>query len=230
MIKQHIKKSLQSLFRCLQRLPDVFSYMKWKGYSLRSIWISSKFKICPPSVRFNTFNALVNPECISIGEETVFDRGLFLAAHNMYYCAINEIPHDGELIGVNKQGLNIQQLTPELIIGSHCNIGAYNIITCANKITIGDNLLTGKWVTITDNSHGATDYDSLKVSPTLRPLVSKGPVTIGNNVWIGDKVTILPGVTIGEGAVIGANSVVTKDVPAFSVVAGNPALIVKRNL
>lgn len=187
------------------------------------MWTTAKFKSCPPSVRFNTINALVNPECISIGEETVFDRGLFLGAHNKYYCAINKAPHDGELVGINKQGLNIQQLTPELIIGSHCNIGAYNMITCTNKITIGDNLLTGKWVTITDNSHGATDYDSLNIPPTLRPLVSKGPVTIGNNVWIGDKVTILPGVTIGDGAVIGANSVVTKDIPAYCVAAGNPA-------
>lgn len=48
----------------------------------------------------------------------------------------------------------LQTLHPELTIGSHCNFGAYNHITCTNRITIGDNLLTGKWVTITDNSHG----------------------------------------------------------------------------
>ena len=47
-------------------------------------------------------------------------------------------------------------------------------------------------------------------------------------MWIGDKVTILPGVTIGEGALVAANSVVTKDVPPFSVVAGSPAKIIKR--
>ena len=50
---------------------------------------------------------------------------------------------------------------------------------------------------------------------------------IGDNVWIGDKATILPGVTIGEGAIIAANAVVTKNVPAFSVAAGNPAKIIK---
>ena len=51
---------------------------------------------------------------------------------------------------------------------------------------------------------------------------------IGNNVWIGDKVTILPNVTVGDNAIIAANSVVTHDVPLNTVVAGNPAKIVKQ--
>lgn len=80
---------------------------------------------------------------------------------------------------------------------------------------------------ITDNSHGETDYDSLKMPPIKRPITSKGPVIIGNNVWIGDKATILPGVTIGDGSVIAANAVVTKDVPPYSVVGGNPAIVLK---
>ena len=88
-------------------------------------------------------------------------------------------------------------------------------------------MLTGKWVTITDNSHGETDKTTLGMRPQERPITSKGPVIIGNNVWIGDKATILPGVTIGDGAVIAANAVVTKDVPAYSVVGGNPARVIK---
>ena len=106
---------------------------------------------------------------------------------------------------------------------------AYNHITCANKIIIGDSLLTGKWVTITDNSHGETDKVTLGMRPQKRPISSKGPVEIGNNVWIGDKATILPSVTIGDGAVIAANSVVIKDVLAYGVVGGNPAKVIKRN-
>ena len=63
--------------------------------------------------------------------------------------------------------------------------------------------------------------------PLKRPIVSKGPVRIGDNVWIGDKATILPNVSIGNGAIIAANAVVTKDVPPYSVAAGNPAKIIK---
>lgn len=57
--------------------------------------------------------------------------------------------------------------------------------------------------------------------------VSEGPVVIGNNVWVGDLAIILPGVRIGDGAVVAAGSVVTKDVEPFSVVAGNPAKLIK---
>ena len=53
------------------------------------------------------------------------------------------------------------------------------------------------------------------------------PVTIGDNVWLGGNVTVLPGVTIGEGAVVGAGSVVTRDIPPRTVVAGNPARIIR---
>lgn len=68
----------------------------------------------------------------------------------------------------------------------------------------------------------------MEIPPTQRPVYSKGPVIIGNNVWIGDKATILPNVSIGNGAIIAANSVVTKDVPEYCIVAGNPAKIIKQ--
>lgn len=116
---------------------------------------------------------------------------------------------------------------PELRIGNDCSIGAFCHITCINKIIINDNVLFGKGVTVTDNSHGHNKPDEIDIAPCRRDIYSKGEVIIEENVWVGDKVTILPGVTIGKGAVIGANSVVTKDVPSFCVVAGNPAKILK---
>lgn len=144
-----------------------------------------------------------------------------------YKVSDKSLPHDGTIEEVkNSDELYVQKLSPKLTIGSNCNFGAYNHITCTNEVTIGNNVLTGKWVTISDNSHGTTDEESLKLPPVLRPIVSKGKVYIGNNVWIGDKATILAGVTIGDGAVIGANTVVTKDVPSLSVVVGNPAKII----
>ncbi len=123
---------------------------------------------------------------------------------------------------------NINGVVPSIEIGDGFSLGEYTHITAIGHMKIGKNLLTGRWVTITDNSHGNTDYDSLVNPPTQRAIVSKGNVSIGNNVWIGDKATILPGVTIGDGAVIAANSVVTKDVPAYCVVAGNPAKVIKK--
>ena len=65
------------------------------------------------------------------------------------------------------------------------------------------------------------------MAPNSRPLYSKGPVIIDDNVWIGEGAMIMPGVHVGNGAIIAANSVVTKDIPAYSVAAGIPAKIIK---
>ena len=120
-----------------------------------------------------------------------------------------------------------QRFSPSLTIGNHCSIGEYNHITACNKITIGDGLLTGRFVYIGDNAHGELKKEYAHIPPQDRCLLSKGEVVIGNNVWIGDKVTILGGVHIGDNVIIAANAVVTKDVLSNSVVAGVPAKVIK---
>ena len=115
----------------------------------------------------------------------------------------------------------------EITIGNMCDIGEYSHITSINKVVIGDNLLTGRFVLITDNSHGLTECSELNLPPALRTVISKGPVIIGKDVWLGDKVSVMPGVTIGDGAIIAANSVVTHDIPAYTMAAGVPARIIK---
>lgn len=120
------------------------------------------------------------------------------------------------------------QYFPNITIGENCNFGDYLHLTAINDIEIGNNVLTGRWVTITDNSHGKIDIKSLKIAPIDRKWHSKGPIIIKDDVWIGDKVSILSNVTIGKGSVIAANSVVTKDVPPYTVVGGNPAKLIKQ--
>lgn len=122
---------------------------------------------------------------------------------------------------------NGQSFQPSISIGCGCNFGDYIHITCVNGIKIGNNLLTGRNVTITDNSHGDTSMDDLMLAPSQRKIKSKGKVFIGNNVWLGDKVVVLPGVSIGDGAVIGANCVVSKDVPDYCIAVGNPMRLKK---
>lgn len=118
--------------------------------------------------------------------------------------------------------------TPSIIIGDNCNIGEYMHISAIDKVTIGDGLLTGRFVYIGDNAHGGLSWEEASIPPARRALKSKGKIEIGNNVWIGDKVTILGGVTIGDNVIIGANSVVTHDVPSNCVAAGNPAKVIKK--
>lgn len=173
---------------------------------MRSKITSFRLKSCGKGVYFTSISFIKGEEYISIGQDSFFGEHLFITAWKL----------DGASV-------------PILHIGNNCSFGAYNHITSSNKVIIGDRCLTGKWVTITDNSHGETDYESLKIAPRERKVVSKGPVVIGDKVWIGDKATILPGVTIGDGAVIAANAVVTKDVPPYCVAGGNPAKILKNS-
>lgn len=118
-----------------------------------------------------------------------------------------------------------------LIIGNNVQVNDYVHIAAIEQVSIGDDTLIASRVFISDHNHGGFDgcdqNDGAAVPPALRPLRSK-PVRIGHRVWIGEQVCILPGVTIGDGAVIGAGSVVTRDVPAGCVVAGNPARILRR--
>lgn len=204
-MKQIVYNMIRSLSRSWHW--NLWSMIGLKCQVVRSEWAAAKMAECGRNVFFSKIAMLHCPECIHVGDSNVFGKDLFLTAWR-------------------REGVNVE---PLLRIGSHFSFGAYNHITCANKVTIGDYCLTGKWVTITDNSHGETDRDSLLMSPAKRPITSKGPVVIGDNVWIGDKATILPGVTIGDGAVIAANAVVTKDVPPHCVAGGNPARILKKN-
>lgn len=198
----------QFIYKIIRRISHFWSWNIWtevrqKWQVAQSEWLASKMAECGNNVFFSKVDLLYGSEFIYLGEHTDFGKSLYLSAWK---------------VGGKE---------PYLKIGSHCAFGAFNHITCANKVIIGDYCLTGKWVTITDNSHGETDYNSLCLPPSKRLIISKGPVIIGNDVWIGDKATILPGVTIGDGVVVAANAVVTKDVPAYSVVGGNPARILK---
>ncbi len=119
---------------------------------------------------------------------------------------------------------------PRIIIGNNVAINFDCHIGCINEVTIGNNVLIASKVYITDHFHGDTSLESLKVPPRERPILSKGPVIIGDNVWIGEGVTIMPNVKIGNNSVIGANAVVNRDFLPFSIIGGVPAKLIKSAL
>ena len=120
-----------------------------------------------------------------------------------------------------------QRFSPEMIIGEHAVINPLCHIGCINKVFIGSYVTIGERSLIVDHTHGGTIYDDMLLSPRKRPLFSKGPVVIEDNVTLGENCVVLPGVTIGHNSVIGANAVVTKNIPPFSIVGGNPAKVIK---
>ena len=166
-------------------------------------YISNRFVHLGQSIFQWHAHTLCGCEYISIGNGNTFEKGIQLSAR--------------------KTGTNVPQIT----IGNGCLIRSGAHITAVNSITIGDGLLTGNNVLISDNTHGDINKDNIILPPRKRLVTTKGAVTIGNNVWLGNNVCVLSGVTLGDGVIVGANSVVTHNMPPYTVVAGIPAKIIK---
>jgi lipopolysaccharide O-acetyltransferase len=126
---------------------------------------------------------------------------------------------------------NEQSFSPRIIIGKNVSVSHWTHIAATNRVEIGDNVLIGSKVIITDHNHGQYDGSSTssspKVPPAARLLDSRKTTVIGNNVWIGDGAVIGAGSVVGAGAVIGANSVVIGEIPANTIAAGVPAVCLK---
>jgi acetyltransferase-like isoleucine patch superfamily enzyme len=109
-------------------------------------------------------------------------------------------------------------------IGDGTSIVGACVISAVRSVRLEEDVLLARNVYISDHMHKYTQTDQ----PILAQGVEKiKPVLIKRGAWLGQNVVVCPGVTIGQGAVIGANSVVTQDVPDFSVAAGAPARVVK---
>ena len=134
----------------------------------------------------------------------------------------------GENVGVHHRSwlaaLPLTGKEVSLIINDGCTIGDYNHIFATHRIEIEKDVLTANHVYISDNLH---DYNNLNVPIIKQPIVQKSIVVIGEGSWIGENVCII-GACIGKHCVIGANSVVTKDIPDYSIAVGIPARVIKR--
>lgn len=174
---------------------------------LYTLYVKREFKQCGEDCFLDKFRTLREPHNMVFGNRVKSGRNVVVELYSNV--------------------LDKHTKPPIFIIGNDSNIGEDSHITCCNEIRIGNSVRMGRKVFITDNAHGSSDYCLLNIRPNLRPMVSKGPVVIEDNVWIGEMVCIMPGVHIGRGAIIGANAVVTHDVPSYCVVGGNPARIIK---
>ncbi|MDC7716134.1 acyltransferase [Vogesella sp. DC21W] len=122
---------------------------------------------------------------------------------------------DGLVVGSNAD------ISYDIKIGSNSGIGTRSVIQ--RKVTIGSGVMMGPDVKIYSTTHGHSKLDEFMY---LQPITIV-PTSIGNDVWIGANSIILPGKKIGNHVIIGAGSVVTKDIPDWAIVGGNPARVIR---
>lgn len=140
---------------------------------------------------------------IQVGKGVLICEYTLLAARGASYSTQNSSLTIGDNTFIGEFN-NIRATGGEIRIGNNCNISQHCTLVASNhSIAKGINISEQRW-------------DETKVG-----------IFIGNDVWIGANSVILPGVTIGDGAVVGAGSVVTKNIPANAIVAGNPAKVIK---
>ncbi|PKQ45754.1 acyltransferase [Confluentibacter flavum] len=127
--------------------------------------------------------------------------------------------------GINIQGKcfidkGFRFLYPRNItIGTNVSLGHYNKIWAFNKVYIGDYVQSAIGLIIISGSHNSSDFS---------PITENQDIILEGENWIGANVTIIGGVTIGKGTIIGAGSIVVKDLPPYSICAGNPCRVIRK--
>jgi len=172
--------------------------------------------------------------CVMFYREPLFRRQCSLVGENLYLELLPSVTGQVRIsIGDNVMisgalaiGCSRVLDHPELVIGDNVFIGHQVVLHPNKKIVIENGVLVANNCFITDSNEHPIDMQSrLRREPC--PADELKPVTIRHGAWIGKGCTILRGVEIGEGAIVGAGSVVNKSVPPFTIVAGNPAQIVR---
>lgn len=184
---------------------------------LRPYWV----KKCYLRLRHWYAEYFLRPECEYLGPWHTFMKPWYvsISGNNIRigrcFTAIGE-PGNRVEIGVwgRSQGEG------RVEIGECCLMSPGSRISASDEVVLGDGVMLANGAYITDSDWHQV-YDRMERAP------ESTPVHIGRNVWLGDGSTVLKGVTIGENSVVAARSVVTRDVPANVVVAGNPARVVR---
>ena len=185
--------------------------ISWGMNKVNTYFKLRKLKSCGTHVVLNTGSIFVGADCISIGDNFAAGHNTLIQAWKQYNGEPTEIPP-------------IIEIGRDVSFMSNCQLSAIHEIRIGNGVLFGDNVF------VTDNFHGKGDMEELAMPPLKRKLYTKGGVFIGDNVWVGRNVCIMPNVTIGDGAIIGANSVVTQNIPAYAIVGGAPARAIKNRI
>lgn len=174
------------------------------------------------TIKWRFWRLCYKPFFKELGNKSFFISPIKLTPNSIICKSHVYVAHHGRIEGVLQY--NSKKYNPLIILEEFVTIQQNCHLTCAKSIFIGKNTAIAANVTITDIHHPYVDID-LSIE---RQDIITSPVVIGEDCKIYNNTVILPGVTIGKHVTIGANSIVTRDLPDYSVAVGAPVKIVKR--
>ena len=166
---------------------------------------------------------LFYPKNLQVGYNTIIEDGAEINCLSQQGIKLGNRVTIGKYAIIRPSNIYGGPIGEGLTMGDNSNIGPYNYIGCSGKITIGNNVMLAPRVSIYAENH-VFDHPELLIRDQG---VEKKEVIIEDDCWLAANSIILAGVTIGQGSVVAAGSVVTENVPAYSVVAGVPAKFIK---
>ncbi|MEI8349040.1 MAG: acyltransferase [Candidatus Omnitrophota bacterium] len=168
------------------------------------------------------FEPMIRAVCVKVGRNLRLEKLPYIVGNGSIELGDN-VRISGRIdIGFNNRFGH----TPQFIVGNNVFIGCLCGFAAAKKIEIGNNCYLASGVKIFDNDGHPLDPQKRRQGEPVS-IEDVQSVKLCDNVWVGTGGVILKGVTIGENSVVGAGSIITKDVPANTIVAGNPARIIK---
>jgi acetyltransferase-like isoleucine patch superfamily enzyme len=201
------KRSAYDKICRLLRMPLTEKFRVWRACIARlksAFYYPRVFGSFGKGAVIDRTNRINHPKCISIGERTT-------------------ILSDASIEPILEYA-NIRY-SPRVEIGKDVYIGPHVYIACVGRISIGDESVLSENVYLNDTNHGLDPEGGLIMK---QQLVHSGDITIGKSCFLGLRSAIMPGVTLGDHCVVGTSSVVTKSFPSYSMIAGAPAVLIKR--
>ncbi|CAH0531947.1 2,3,4,5-tetrahydropyridine-2,6-dicarboxylate N-acetyltransferase [Allocatenococcus thiocycli] len=221
-LQHHENPSYRKLFLILKSIRACdLPTPTWMNKTVRTVYSAST------SIWSNLVRVFIHTPAFK-GRLSQYGRGLYLFGGVPFVSGPLSIilGNDCRISGQTTFSARPQSSDPQLIVGSNVDIGWQSTFAIGSRIEIGDNVRIAGRAFLFGYSGHSLDAD-LRAKGFGDLDCDVGDIVLAKDVWLGTNVTVCPNVTIGEGTIVGAGSVVTKDLPAFVVAAGNPARVIR---
>ena len=192
-------------------------------FFIRGLWMRLRIKSAKGLLLVGKNVRIFYPKNLQVGYNTIIEDGAEINCLSLQGIKLGNRVTIGKYAIIRPSNIYGGPIGAGLTMGDNSNIGPYNYIGCSGKITIGNNVMLAPRVSIYAENH-VFDHPEILIRDQG---VEKKEVIIEDDCWIAANSILLAGVTIGKGSVVAAGSVVTENVPPYSVVAGVPAKWIK---